>query len=167
MKKQLLFLVTLLLILESCKTNPPVREINDITIKEFKIDSTSIRAIQVIGSDKMYFAGSNGTIGYTTDGGKNWSTQKIKYKDSITPNFRSIAKTDSAIFALSIENPALLYKIANNNPVLVYEENHPKAFYDSMCFLDDKNGIAMGDPTDDCLSVIITKDGGDSCEFEC
>lgn len=117
----------------------------------------------------MYFAGSNGTIGYTTNGGKTWSTHTIKYKDSITPNFRSIAKTDSAIFALSIENPALLYKITNNNPVLVYEENHPKAFYDSMRFLDDTNGIAMGDPTDECLSVIITKDGGDtwkksSCE---
>jgi photosystem II stability/assembly factor-like uncharacterized protein len=45
---------------------------------------------------------------------------------------------------------------------VVYEEDHPSAFYDAIAFWDDQNGIAMGDPTDSCLSIILTSDGGDS-----
>ena len=45
---------------------------------------------------------------------------------------------------------------------LVYQEDHPKAFYDSMAFWNDLEGIAIGDPTDDCMSIIITRDGGNS-----
>ncbi|MBE9490517.1 MAG: oxidoreductase, partial [Bacteroidetes bacterium] len=44
----------------------------------------------------------------------------------------------------------------------VYKENHPKAFYDSMDFWNDQEGIAIGDPTDDCMSIIITRDGGNT-----
>ena len=39
---------------------------------------------------------------------------------------------------------------------------HEKVFYDSMKFFDELNGIAIGDPTDECLSVLITRDGGKS-----
>jgi photosystem II stability/assembly factor-like uncharacterized protein len=58
-----------------------------------------------------------------------------------------------------------LYRASINNfsePVLVYQETHPKAFYDSMDFWNDQEGIAIGDPTDDCMSIIITRDGGET-----
>jgi photosystem II stability/assembly factor-like uncharacterized protein len=53
---------------------------------------------------------------------------------------------------------------------LVYNETNEKAFYDSMQFWDDENGIAVGDPTEHCMSILITKDRGDSwnkisCEY--
>ena len=44
----------------------------------------------------------------------------------------------------------------------MYYENHEKAFYDAMDFWNDKEGIAIGDPTDNCMSIIITRDGGDT-----
>ncbi len=157
---KIVFIVFLAFLFFSCKPVYHVRNINNIKIQEFKIDNTSIRAIQVIDSETLYFAGSNGNIGYTKDGGTNWVTHHIVYRDSIIPNFRSIAYNSKDIFALSIENPALLYKITDNKPILVYLEEHPKAFYDSMQFLDDKNGIAMGDPTEDCLSIIYTDNSG-------
>lgn len=156
------FLVFLGLIQFSCKSTYNARVIDEISIQEFKIDSTSIRAIQVIDSETLYFAGSNGKIGFTNDAGKNWSTHQIVYRDTIIPNFRSIAFNGKDVFAMSIENPALLYKISNNEPHLVYSDNHPKVFYDSMLFFDEKNGIAMGDPTEDCLSVIYTENSGKS-----
>ena len=31
-----------------------------------------------------------------------------------------------------------------------------------MAFFDDKNGIAIGDPTSTCISIILTHDGGDT-----
>ena len=45
---------------------------------------------------------------------------------------------------------------------LVYEEKNEKVFYDSMQFWNDTEGIAIGDPTEDCLSIILTHDGGNS-----
>ena len=61
-------------------------------------------------------------------------------------------------------NPALLFKISKKdlNQQLVYQENNEKEFYDSMQFWNDKEGIAVGDPTEDCFSLIITRDGGNS-----
>ncbi len=159
-----IILVGFITLFISCKVSYTPRNIESISIQEFVIDSTSIRAIQVIDSDNLYFAGSKGTTGYTTDGGKNWSIHRISYQDSIIPSFRSIAKSKNDIYTLSIENPALLYRITDNKPELIYIENHPKVFYDSMHFFDDLTGIAIGDPTDDCMSIIITKDGGNSWE---
>ncbi len=80
------------------------------------------------------------------------------------PEFRSIAYNGEFVFLLSIENPALLYKIDPKKSLghydLVYKESDPKIFFDSLAFFDQENGIAMGDPTEDCLSVIKTIDGG-------
>lgn len=73
-----------------------------------------------------------------------------------TLNVRSMALVNHSVFTLSIGSPAFLYK----DSTLVYSETHPDVFYDSMDFWNDKEGIAMGDPTDGCLSILITRDAG-------
>ena len=79
-----------------------------------------------------------------------------------TTEFRSIAGTKDAIFILSIGNPAMLIRIDKNTleKTVVYKEEHEKVFYDSMQFLDDLNGFAMGDPVENCLAFLKTTDGG-------
>ena len=162
MKYSLLYFL-LFFILLSCKEKHKPRNIESISINEVRIDSTSIRAIQVINDSSMYYAGSNGKIGYTSDAGSSWNQQSIIYQDTIIPNFRSIAYNGKELFALSIGNPALLYKISENEAKLVYSENHPKVFYDAIKFFDDgKHGIAVGDPTENCPAIILTKDGGNT-----
>jgi photosystem II stability/assembly factor-like uncharacterized protein len=42
----------------------------------------------------------------------------------------------------------------------VYTEAHEKVFYDSMKFWNDNEGIAIGDPITDCLSILVTRNGG-------
>lgn len=156
-----LFLISFLII--SCKTEKKhtPRIINNVNITEFKLDSTSIRAIHVIDSNTVYYAGSRGDIGKTTDGGKTWNSYTLKYQDSIIPHFRSIASNGKDLFALSVANPALLYKVTGDNQGIVYTEQHEKVFYDSMKFFaDGKHGIAVGDPTENCASIILTDDGG-------
>lgn len=162
--KQLLLLFAITILLYSCKKEYEPRNINSVTIKGFKIDSTSIRAIQVIDKNSIYYAGSKGDINFFWDNEKPLpSTRIIKYKDTVTPHFRSIASNSIGVFALSIGNPALLYKISKGKPTLVYKEEHEKVFYDSMKFFDDDlNGIAVGDPTEDCPSIIITNNGGNT-----
>lgn len=172
--KRILALLVLLVFISSCDKEYQPRNLENVSIKEIKIDSVSIRAILVMSAERMYYADSKGTIGSTKSAGIKWgksSFNYIKTQDTIIPNFRSIAFNGKDVFALSIGNPALLYKINKKEQTssLVYKEEHEKVFYDSMTFFDEQNGIAMGDPTEDCLSIIRTNDGGNtwtkiSCE---
>jgi photosystem II stability/assembly factor-like uncharacterized protein len=161
MKRNLL-LISIAISCFSCKQEYIVRSIESVSIQKFDIDSTSIRAIHAISKDELLFAGSKGDIGSTEDGGKTWDIEYITYQDSIKPHFRSIARTSNNVFALSIANPALLYKIGFGASKIVYKEVHEKVFYDAMLFLDDTTGIAIGDPIDGCTSIIMTHDGGET-----
>ena len=147
-----------LLFVSSCKSLPTPQ----VLIQEFPVKGVSIRALQVVDSQTLYWAGSNGYYGYTKDGGKTWTQKRITYKDSIHPHFRSIAYNGKSIFLLSIESPALLYKLTGDKAELLYTETHKKAFYDALIFSKNGLGVAMGDPTDDCLSVLISRDNGTS-----
>lgn len=138
------------------------------SLREFNLTkytfNTSIRAIHVVDENTVWFAGSNGLYGHTKDGGRSWVIDSLSHPLVPKLEFRSIAVTKNAVFILSIGTPALLFKIIDEGGdwKLVYQENHQKAFYDSMAFWDDENGIAMGDPTDGCLSIILTNDGGNT-----
>ncbi len=126
-------------------------------------DSLSIRAIEIIGNN-LAFAANNATFGMYNFNNKTWRTNTQKY-DSLVPEFRAVASTDTDFFMLSVGSPGLLYKTGNSGAMeLVYKEENEKAFYDAMAFWNNQEGIAMGDPTDTCISVIITRDGGSSWE---
>jgi len=130
-------------------------------LSTFKLPGVSVRAIEVIEGQTLWFAGSAGRYGRVT--GDKIEVDSISL-DGRYPAFRSIGFNGSHVFLLSIESPALLYKIDPSKPLgdyeLVYREDHPRAFYDSLTFFDEDNGIAMGDPTENCLSILTTSDGG-------
>jgi photosystem II stability/assembly factor-like uncharacterized protein len=122
-------------------------------------DSLSIRAIEIIGNN-LAFAANKGTFGMYSFGDNTWRTNTQKY-DSLVPEYRAVAATDDDFFMLSVGSPALLYKTGDSGAMeLVYKEENEKAFYDAMTFWNNKEGIAIGDPTNNCISIIITRDGG-------
>ena len=125
-------------------------------------DNISIRAI-LLDKNKVWYAADKNRFGYY-DLSKNQRVERKISFDSLQLEFRSIAQTDKAIFILSIGNPALLYKINKKDlsATLVYKEVHEKVFYDAIQFWNNKEGIAIGDPTLDCFSILITRDGGNS-----
>ncbi|MDX1542907.1 MAG: oxidoreductase [Christiangramia sp.] len=124
-------------------------------------DSLSVRAIEVIG-ENLAFAGNNGKYGLYNSANNAWKTNVQKF-DSIAPEFRAVASTANDFFMLSVGNPALLYKTGDSGKMeLVYREENEKVFYDALAFWNDNEGIAMGDPTDECISIIITRNGGKS-----
>ena len=156
------FLISILFLSVACNdSNRNVtRSYNNLTIDAVILDSTlNIRALE-IKNKLVYGASSTGKV-YSFDAS---TPQQIKHEqyvvlgDSIIPNFRSLALTDQDVFALSIANPALLFK----NGKVVYRESHPNVFYDSMEFWNNKEGIAVGDFTDNCISILITRDGGNT-----
>lgn len=132
-----------------------------------KDDSLSVRAIEVIGQN-LAFAGNNGKYGLYNAANNSWKTNVQKF-DTIAPEFRAVASTANDFFMLSVANPALLYKTGDSGKMeLVYKEENEKVFYDAIAFWNDQEGIAMGDPTDGCISIIVTRNGGKSwSKIEC
>ena len=155
----------LLTVLFSCreKDQEPVKTpFSSVDIENIYQDSISIRTLEILDDGSLAFAGSDGKYGLYDQKTKVWNTNVIK-GDSINPGFRATAHTATDFFMLSIANPALLYKTGSDGQMhLVYAEEHEKVFYDSMKFWNDQEGIAMGDPTEDCLSILITRDGGNT-----
>ena len=133
-----------------------------ISIDTIFTDKISIRAI-LIDKDRVWYAADKNRFGYY-DLKKNKRVERKISIDSLQLEFRSIAQTDNAIFIFSIGNPALLYKINKKDlsATLVYRENHEKVFYDAIQFWNNKEGIAIGDPVQDCFTILITHDGGNS-----
>jgi photosystem II stability/assembly factor-like uncharacterized protein len=164
MKKILLILISSLL-LANCSVNNKNKIASDfqsITIDTLIKDKISIRAI-VIDNNKVWYAADKNKFGFYDLISKQ-KTERIIRKDSLQFEFRSIAKNNQNIFVLNVGNPALLYQISKEalQPKLVYQEINEKVFYDSMQFWNDQEGIAIGDPITNCLSIIITRDGGKS-----
>lgn len=155
----------LFLTILSCKqTEDKMKpEISSVEIEEIFIDPRlSIRAIDVASDKSLAFAANEGVFGLYNPQTEEWSTAVQNY-DSLTLQFRAVARTANDFFMLSVENPALLFKTGEQGALeLVYKEVHDKVFYDALRFWNAQEGIAIGDPTEDCMSIIITRDGGKS-----
>ncbi len=159
--KKLIFISTFFMLIQVSGKAQIQGEVD--VLAKFELANTSIRAIEVIDDHTLWFAGSQGKYGRIVN--EHLEIDSISHEGKF-PQFRSIAFNGEFIFLLSIENPALLYKIDPSKPLgqydLVYQESNEKVFYDSLTFFDKEKGIAMGDPTEDCLSIILTNDGGNS-----
>ena len=157
----ILSIVLMFLIVSCQKKSVPIksRNISKIEIKHLLQDSLlSVRALEV-NEGRVVAATSKGDI-YRDIGFKDVFEKGDYWQftpDSLLKNnFRALAFQGDKTFTLSIGNPAKLFYDGS----LVYYETHEKVFYDAMDFWNDKEGIAIGDPTEHCMSIIITRDGG-------
>lgn len=173
---RILLFCLLLFNLCSCKSEEPLKQRNfsKVEIETLLKDSLlNVRALEFYGKNQSFmFLTSKGRMGVILTRNNDYQKieiDKILYpikidEDSLGLNFRSAGFSKENGFGLTIGSPARIYKISSldTSKVVVYKETHPKAFYDSMDFWNDQEGIAIGDPTDDCMSVIITRDGGET-----
>ena len=137
---------------DGCGFRPP-----KVGLAIWSAPAASIRALEVVSSQEVWYAGSGGHFGCTFDAGATW------HHDSITDRaFRSLAVTRDAVHLLTIGSPALLLRSTDRGAHwdTVFVDADSAAFYDSMVFFDDREGLAIGDPVDGCLRVIRTEDGG-------
>ena len=152
------------------------RKISKVEIETIVMDSTlNVRALEIVDSMGIAYLTSKGEFGMILqnavfnhiDSLKNRSFYNHKIKlphDSLKLNFRALAATKTKGFGITIGSPAFVYKLDADleKNKIVYRENHEKAFYDSMELWNDQEGLAIGDPTDDCMSIIVTRDGGET-----
>ena len=148
------FLLLLIISLTSLAQN---KKFKSEVIFETKMSCRAILA----DDEKIWLGMDKGRYGFFD---KKKDTTIIKDIQSVARNteFRSIAGTKEAIFILAVGNPAMLIRIDKKTleETVVYKEEHEKVFYDSMKFVDDLKGFAMGDPIENCLAFIKTNDGG-------
>ena len=163
MKKIIVFLLVLALCV-SCKSGSSKADsgFKYVTIDTLLNDKISIRAL-VLDKDKIWYAADKSRVGYY-DYKTLVHLQKTIVNTDEKLEFRSIGQNSKSIFIANIGSPATIFKLNKSDLsfLKVYTENHEKAFYDSMNFWNDKEGIAVGDPTEDCLSIVITRDGGNT-----
>ena len=154
-------ILCIFVLLFSCNETKDKTPFKAVEIAIIYEDFLSIRAIEIMGNS-LAFSANKGTFG-TVD----FATSKVrsnveKYHTSI-PEFRAVAHTSTDFFMLSVANPALLYKTGEHGKMdLVYKEEGEGVFYDALTFWNDEEGIAVGDTLDGCLSIIITRDGGNT-----
>jgi len=174
--RKLVYISLSFILITSCFNELKYRSqpITNVAITSIVQDSLlNIRSLEV-GNNFLYY-GSNDHLGrIALNKELKFNLNKLEvsnkinhYKNVLTYDgkplhFRAVETVDGDFFGLSIANPARLYRLKrkSNKPELVYEENHESVFYDAMVFWNKKEGIAIGDPTDGCMSIIITRDGG-------
>ncbi|MBU2526056.1 MAG: oxidoreductase [Bacteroidetes bacterium] len=148
----------------ACQNKPEntFSKVQSIKIDTLYKDTISIRALEIWNDSTVWFGSDQGIIGTLI--GHTPKVATISYNDTLLA-IRSIAKNKSAVFLLNAGTPAKLYKSYFDGQEIallkdVYTETGDAVFYDAMSFWDDMNGIAIGDPTAGCMSVILTTNGG-------
>ncbi len=179
--KNLCLFVCIALVFVCCKKDEEakmrLRDFKSVEIESIMKDSTlNGRAIEII-KDSLVVISTTDNIFYEIEYFDGSYSREIKFaivsKESGKLGYiRSLAVTNSNVFFMNIESPAYIQNINTqsidkhssnyNFQKTILVDNHPKAFYDSMEFWNDQEGIAIGDPTEGCISVIITRDGGDT-----
>lgn len=161
-----LFIVFLYCLTASCSVGSKhfvAVDFSNVQIDTLLHEKLSSRAI-LVDREMIWYAGNGGKVGSISLKNKEDRFSKQIEHENLKLEFRSIAQTSKYVFVLSVANPGLLYKIDKKSKEikLVYEEKHEKVFYDSMQFLNELEGFAIGDPTEDCPSFIKTIDGGET-----
>ena len=135
----------------SCKSTFKVVERKDVIL-----DSISIRAIMSMDGG-VWFGGTNSKAGFVSF--QNDIDTKIVKLQKENADFRSIG-ADGSIYFLNAGTPANIYKMSlfrpDYVPSLIYTEQGDKVFYDSM-HISGELGAIVGDPTENCLSILIKR----------
>lgn len=152
----------------SCQNKDTLyHDFSTVTIEDIITDSISVRAITIINDSLVGFGYQEG-YGFINLYTGEFEVKPFKKSDTLrNKNWiaeqRAVGSTTTSFFSLGIGSPARLRKVDvyKQTERVVYIEDNQNIFYDAMVFWNDKEGIAMGDPTDSCLSVVITRDGGE------
>jgi photosystem II stability/assembly factor-like uncharacterized protein len=124
------------------------------------------RGLFVVSPTIVWASGTGGRIARTTDGGETWRIDSIPGADSL--DLRDIdarsAKEAVAMSAGEAERGlAKMFRTTDGRSwKTVFETTEKGVFLDALSFWDALHGIAMGDPIDGRLFILVTDDGGAS-----
>jgi photosystem II stability/assembly factor-like uncharacterized protein len=124
---------------------------------------TSIRGLSVVNDNVIWVSGSNGTVGRSTNGGKNWKWMTVTGFEK--NDFRDIEAFDATTaIIMSVDAPAYILKTNDGGETwkVVYENTTKGMFLDAMEFWNETSGIVLGDPIDGRFFIARSFNGGSS-----
>lgn len=156
MKKLATLILFFLSAFYSFAQTPKVEELTSGT-------KTSIRGLSVVTDNVLWVSGSNGMVGTSINGGKDWKWIQVKGFEKT--DFRDIEAFDGATaIVMAIDTPAYILRTTDGGASwkVVYENRKPGMFLDAMEFWNSEAGIVIGDPIDGKIFIARTFDGGQS-----
>jgi photosystem II stability/assembly factor-like uncharacterized protein len=123
--------------------------------------NTSIRGLSVVDDQIAWVSGSNGQVGKTINGGKDWVwTKPLGFE---TLDFRDIkAFDDQKAVIVNAGSPAFILLTVDGGKSWqqTYVNRDSAVFLDGMDFWDNNQGIIFGDPIKGKLHLLRTRNGG-------
>jgi len=169
MKSIIVFLASVF-IFSGCNQNSKTTPITSLELKNLSIiplpDSIRTRAILADGPDKLLLSGSEHAFIAYDESLSPAKLERYTIATGESKEYRAIAKTSNGLFTVNVASPGNVYKSTDDGKTWnsVYSDTDSMAFYNTIKFWDDDRAIITGDPQKGCLSILITKDGGDSWE---
>lgn len=159
MRRWLLSFLASILIFSSIQAQRPAPVVKVLTSGT----KTSLRGLSVVNDQVIWVSGSNGTVGRSSNGGKDWKWMVVKGFDSV--DFRDIEGFDAATAVImGTGSPAHILKTNDGGESwkVVYENKGRAMFLDAMEFWNERAGIVIGDPINGRFFVARSFDGGNS-----
>ncbi|MEO8823157.1 MAG: oxidoreductase [Ginsengibacter sp.] len=123
--------------------------------------SSSLRGLSVVNNNIVWVSGSKGTVGKSIDAGKSWKWMKVKGFGKT--DFRDIEAFDeNTAVIMGVDTPAFILRTIDGgiNWKVVYENHSKGMFLDAMDFMNNQDGIVLGDPINQHFFIAKTFDGG-------
>jgi hypothetical protein len=123
---------------------------------------TSLRGLSVVNDNIIWASGSDGQVAKSIDGGRNF--QWITVTGYEQRDFRDIEAFDeNTALILAVAEPAIILKTKDGGKTWkeVFHNATKGMFLDAMDFVDDGNGIVVGDPINNKLFIATTGNYGD------
>jgi len=158
-----LFALLITFSFHSCLTNKaPANKTDIIFEQEVVLANASFRGADM-GYGFSIVSGSSGNVFIMDLQNKKWQALNIEGTDSL--DFRDvIILNKNEILLMSSGNGEMsrIYKSndAGNSWKLMYKNEYPEAFFNSLDFWNSKHGVITSDPIDEKPYLLETKDGG-------
>ena len=126
---------------------------------------TSLRGLSVVNDNIVWVSGSNGTVGKSTNAGKNWKWMKVNGFEKT--DFRDIEAFDAnTAIIMGVAEPAYILKTNDGGESwrVVYENKTKGMFLDAMDFANNQRGIVVGDPINGKIFIARTNNSGNTWE---
>lgn len=155
------------LLLVSCQSVAPGPVGPGVTWQETRVldGGPSLRGVAAVSQLEAWVSGSQGTVAHTTDGGQSWRLVTLPGEGVAELDLRDFAVlSPEHLVAMSAGPGGLSRVFLSQDGGRQWQERarclEDEGFWDGIAFWDEQQGLLIGDPVGQRISLFTTTDGG-------